>query len=519
MTMSDEFRGSNGPDVSASMDDLPMGSAITAEALAREKAYLHALRGQPLPARLGGYFRLSGPGWIQSALTLGGGSGSTSLFAGALAGYALLWVQPTSMFLGVIMMGAMGYMTLSTGIRPFDAVNRFAHPVLGYGWAGATLIANFVWIFGQFNVSSSVIGNVLTVGGEYAPGFAAAVGRYFGSAEAPAGEAAALGFGMTACPIIAVLALWVAWHYSSGSRGVRWFENAMKIFVAGIIICFAIVVFKTDTRWGEVFRGFTRFDLPRVHETDKLDVVIGMFATAVGINMTFLFPYTLLARGWGREHRGLARFDLTAGMFIPFVFAVSCLVISAGNTLHQRLPEIEARIAEIEADPSLSPVEKADLIQTAKRPLQSAVSMSQSLQPLLGARMSHIVFGIGFLGMTTSSIVTMMLVSGFTLRELCGGRPNGLAYKIGLMIPGLGMFSPLVFGKLEMWLMVPISVFCFFFIPIAYITFAILMNSRRFLGDDRPKGLNRLFWNLGMALAIAVVTFGGGYKVYALLST
>ena len=40
------------------------------------------------------YLGLSGPGWLQSALTLGGGSLASSLFLGALAGFGLLWLQP-----------------------------------------------------------------------------------------------------------------------------------------------------------------------------------------------------------------------------------------------------------------------------------------------------------------------------------------------------------------------------------------------------------------------------------------
>ena len=76
----------------------------------------------------------------------------------------------------------------------------------------------------------------------------------------------------------------------------------------------------------------------------------------------------------------------------------------------------------------------------------------------------------------------------------------------------------MVFGKLEMWLMVPISVFCFFFIPIAYVTFFVLMNNKRFLGDDIPKGWRRWLWNGGMIIAILVVTFGGAYKILSILT-
>ncbi|MFP6750736.1 MAG: hypothetical protein VB855_03585, partial [Pirellulaceae bacterium] len=44
-------------------------------------------------AKLGTYTRLSGPGWLQSAITLGGGSLSGALFLGVLGGTDMLWLQ------------------------------------------------------------------------------------------------------------------------------------------------------------------------------------------------------------------------------------------------------------------------------------------------------------------------------------------------------------------------------------------------------------------------------------------
>jgi hypothetical protein len=61
------------------------------------------------------------------------------------------------------------------------------------------------------------------------------------------------------------------------------------------------------------------------------DVMIAAAATAVGINMTFFMPFVLLNRKWGREHRGLAKFDLWTALLIPYVVATSCVVIAAGS--------------------------------------------------------------------------------------------------------------------------------------------------------------------------------------------
>ena len=50
--------------------------------------------------------------------------------------------------------------------------------------------------------------------------------------------------------------------------------------------------------------------------------------------MTFLLPYSMLSKKWGKEHRGLAIFDLSTGMVIPYVLAVSCVVIASAYMFH-----------------------------------------------------------------------------------------------------------------------------------------------------------------------------------------
>ena len=57
-------------------------------------------------------------------MTLGAGSAAASVMAGASFGYKLLWVQPVAMFLGVMMLAALGNVVLTTGERPYKAFGR-----------------------------------------------------------------------------------------------------------------------------------------------------------------------------------------------------------------------------------------------------------------------------------------------------------------------------------------------------------------------------------------------------------
>ena len=115
-----------------------------------ERAELAEINRKPLLQRFGYYSKKSGPGWLQAAITLGGGSLAGSLFLGVILEYNLMWLQPMAMILGVIMLSAIGYVTLSSGRRPFGAIKEHVSPVLAWGWLIAAMLANMVWCLPQF---------------------------------------------------------------------------------------------------------------------------------------------------------------------------------------------------------------------------------------------------------------------------------------------------------------------------------------------------------------------------------
>ena len=103
-------------------DGLPSSKPIDVQELAAEEKWLDEQASRPAYKRAFAFLRKGGPGYLQSALTLGGGTAATMLFAGAAFGYGLLWVAPVSMVLGIIMMSAIAHQTLSTGLRPYAAM-------------------------------------------------------------------------------------------------------------------------------------------------------------------------------------------------------------------------------------------------------------------------------------------------------------------------------------------------------------------------------------------------------------
>ncbi len=501
------------------------------------------------------YARLSGPGWLQSAITLGGGSLAGGLFLGHMAGYAAMWVQPLAMLMGIIMLAAIGYVTLSTGERPFQAINRNINPVLGWAWIVATMLANMVWSMPQFGLGTAALQENLGVP-----------------------HTTEWLYGVTA--LMAVLAGVVVWFYNTGSKGIQIFEIIIKAMVALIVLSFLGVVgalaMAGDLPWGKIFSGLVpNFSLlfspagtlmetieavPGIGQqfwteyvvNGQRDRMITVAATAVGINMTFLLPYSMLARKWDKDFRGIAIFDLVTALFIPFILVTACIVMAAAHQLHNQpapglLGEtddageivvadsgvvnrferlLEQRVLwelregdpdlydRIGSDPNRLEVEIAERrealsdedIRIAAIVIdRDAWDLARALDPLTGSIIAQYVFGAGVFGVAISTLVILMVINGFVFAEMFG-KPGSLFYN------RLGAFVVLVvggIGSLTLWqdearyfLVIPTSVFGMMLAPIAYLAFFAMMNNSKLLGRHMPTGIRRIGWNILMSFAV-----------------
>jgi manganese transport protein len=430
-------------------------------ALEQEKQVLKEIVDRPrFWQRWQGYWGLSGPGWVQSALTLGAGSAGSAIFAGAVYGYRLLWVQPVAMFLGVMMFAAIGHQLLATKARPYDVFWKKLHPVVAILWGFNVLLASVVWQFPQYSLGTAVFKDIFEVF----------------DVNMPKGLIAL---------ILLVIGTGICWSYERGNRkSIRTFERILKYMLMFMVGAFLLVVIKTGLNWGELFKGYFAFHIPWNRE--GITIVLGQLGAAVGVNMTFLYPYTLLARGWGREHRGLKNFDLGISMFIPFVLATSFVIIACANTLY---------------------VERIDI--------QNAVDAAHALQPLAGLTFGRLVFSLGILSMCLTTLVIEMLICGFVLSEMLNFEFHGWAYRMSTMIANIGIIG--AFYNMPLWLPVIVSSFNLIMMPIAYIGFFILHNKKSYLGDDINCGMRGTFWNMILATAILVVAAGAVIKVLSIL--
>ena len=508
------------------------------ENLAREKKILSEVNQKPLLSRWGTFAKLSGPGWLQGAITLGGGSLAGSLYLGVIGGYELLWLQPLMMILGVLMLSVIGYVTLSTGEKPFVAINKHINPVLGWGWLVAAMLANLVWAMPQFSLGT------------------AALQQNFGILNGDGGE-------YWCALFLFCVGSVVVWSYDSGSKGVKIFETILKLMVAIVVLSFfgVVVAMAGDLDWGAIFSGFIpNFSLlsepaskftsiisessnqeywREVILDSQRDRMVTAAATAVGINMTFLLPYSMLRKGWGKEHRGLATFDLSIGLFLPFFLATTCVVIASASQFHGKYDEglldsskATALTKKLEgaynknitafkakngegAEPN-----KVDREIAAMLVSRDSFQLAGSLKNLTGSKvLTQTIFGIGVLGMAISTIIILMLINGFVTTEMLGAEIGGMKHKIGSILPGITGALGFLFlwsnADAKFWLAVPTSVFGMVLLPIAYITFFLMINSKSLMGDAIPTGNKRIVLNISMLVALIAATIGAGWSIWS----
>ena len=505
---------------------------------AAEKKLLAEANQKPLLSRWGTFAKLSGPGWLQGAITLGGGSLAGSLYLGVIGGYELLWLQPLMMIFGVLMLSVIGYVTLSTGEKPFRAINKHINPVLGWGWLIAAMLANLVWAMPQFSLGT------------------AAIQQNFGILDGESGN-------LICAVLLFVIGTAVVWAYDSGNTGIKVFEIILKVMVAIVVLSFfgVVVVMAGELEWGEIFAGFIPnpgllFE-PASKFTDIIEqsnnpdywkeVILGSqrdrmvtaAATAVGINMTFLLPYSMLRKGWGKEHRGLASFDLSIGLFMPFFLATTCVMIASASQFHTKFDEglldsskASALTKKLEGaykknlDAFKAKASKgAEPNETDKRLAAMLVSrdayqLAGSLENLTGSKaVSQTVFGIGVLGMALSTIIILMLINGFTVTEMMGAEIGGMKHKIGSILPGITGALGFLFlwgdADAKFWLAVPTSVFGMVLLPIAYITFFLMINNKSLMGTSLPQGNKRIVLNIAMGVALVAATIGAGWSIWS----
>jgi len=306
-------------------------------------------------------------------------------------------------------------------------------------------------------------------------------------------------------------------------------EVAWGAFFAGLVPDFA-ALFKPTASYADAIAatGENASFWTTYISGQQRNIIIGAFGSAVGINMTFLMPYALMKKGWTKKHRELSRFDLVLGLFVPFIMATSFLVIATSAQFHAKKEAIvstgnynavvdtylksqDAEFGAMSDDAkqalrdAIPQVDKDMATMVAKR---TAKDLATSLEPALGKN-AQLIFGIGILAMAVSTMLVHMMMNGYAISEAFGKPGQKALFMLGAAMPALtGLLSPILWTgnpDVKTALNIPAGTIATTLLPIAYLIFILLINSKKTLGDEMPK--NRLVINLLLIVAGGAASF------------
>ena len=185
------------------------------------------------------------------------------------------------------------------------------------------------------------------------------------------------------------------------------------------------------------------------------------------------------------------------GMVIPYVLAVSCVVIASAYMFHGQpydglLEEKDGQVVLVESSAGINDFNK--LIDRRKNMVEGSANLevgqaetklaamlvprntanfAKSLSALSGdASFSNMIFGLGVLAMALSTISILCLISGFVFCEALGTEHGGTVHKAGILTGLFGVFWPVFWdGGSKAYLAVVTSTFGYVLFPIASLAF------------------------------------------------
>lgn len=428
----------------------PIAERVSPKELEQELAQLEELRLSPPLKRGWGYLRLGGPGFIDAATTLGAGTLTASMLSGAMFGYRTMWLLWVSMGLGMFMMAAAARFTCRGGFRVIVEQNRRHGWVVGSlltGLLGTAAVA-IIFNYGQYSLGTHLIESLAPMLGFEFPRQVNWV------------------------VFLIVTSAIVLSYGQRGRRGIELVENFMKLCIAVMLASFAICLVLVGVDWGAMLRGIFVPWLPS--GVEGVDLFVASSAAAIGVMDWVLFQYAGLARGWGPKHETLARFDIVAGLFLPFVLINFLVVAVFAGTLH----EVGGTLPE------------------------TATELAGALAPLLGPTWSQVLFYVAFLAVPVTTTVGMSLAGAIAIHEAFGWEPDTSSWRwrVSALLPQIGFLA--VWYPRPVWLVIAIAAFLSLSNNIVGWSFYLLLNDRRVLGDDRCKSYG---WNIGVLLLICLL--------------
>jgi len=421
------------------------------EGAIKEKKMLSDINKKPFLKKTASYVKLSGPGFLGAAMTLGAGSFASSIVLGASYGYAMLWIPIYSFAFGLFMLALATRFVTGSEMPIIVAQDKYHGKFFGSFSTGivACFLGCVIYSFGQYALGADAVEQIFTTIG-------------YGI---PRGSGWMLILGISA-PLSLL--------YSRGGDGAKFVkivENIMKSLIVLMIAVFALVVGTTGINIPAATRGILIPTLPS--GIDGIIMMIASLTAVLGVMDWVLFNNGMFNRGYSEEHETLGRFDAVFGGLIPVALVLSLVSIAFAEAF------------------SGNP---------------SAPTTSSELASALMTIVPSIWIKVGFyVGVVSLIITTMIGLSILCVSSFCQstGLPQDSTkwyYKALLMAPHVGVMGA-YFGK-------PVAVVIFVAAMQSCLNWVsgnswyLLGNDQRFLGN---KIIKSRFFNIGICVTLSIL--------------
>jgi len=421
------------------------------EGALREKAFMAELNRKPFWKKLGGYIKLSGPGFLGAAMTLGAGSFASSIVLGASYGYSMLWVPIYSFAFGLFMLALATRFVTSSEMPIIVAQDKFHGKFFGSFATGiiACFLGCVIYSFGQYALGADAVEQVFdTI-----------------NMQIPKGSG---------WIVIFILSAPISFLYGQGGDGAKFVkivENIMKLLILLMILLFATVVFVTGIDFPAVLKGIIIPTLPS--GLDGIVMMIASLTAVIGVMDWVLFNNGMYSRGYSEEHETLGRFDSVFGGLLPVALILSLVTIA---------------FAEAFAGNSEAPTTSKEL----------AVALTGIL-PYLWVKIGFYI-GIVALIVTTMVGLSILCATSFCQSTGLAEDPKKWYYNALLLAPHIGIFGA-YFGKpVSVVILVASMQSCFNWI--SGNSWYLLGNDSRYLGK---RVIQSRIFNIGICVSLSIL--------------
>ncbi|MCA9128872.1 MAG: Nramp family divalent metal transporter [Planctomycetales bacterium] len=242
------------------------------------------------------WYQRIGPGLITACVVIGPGSIMTSSVIGANDQYAMLWVVVVSVAFMLLFMTLGAKLGAVAEAAPGDLIRRKAGSWL------AILVG-----FGVFFISAAFqSGNNI--------GVAAAFEAFVDSKL------------LVTLLVVLFNALAISFLFIFKDM-YRMLERVMSVFVATMLICFAINLIRLKPDITALLMGF----IPSLGKSGKLIPVLGLVGTTLVITAAFYQAYLVRQKGWKIEDVESGLIDARVGSVIMFLITVMLMSTAAAG--------------------------------------------------------------------------------------------------------------------------------------------------------------------------------------------